>query len=67
MTWLGYSGGLPASLGHSGRPVAGEGRLGVGGGENLSRMFIFLGLRKCEECAVDVGERWKGGVWECDE
>ena len=30
---------------------------GGGGGENLDRMFIFLGLRKCEVCAVDVGER----------
>ena len=41
MTWPSYSGGLPASLGHSGGPAAGEGRLGVGGGENLKRMFIF--------------------------
>ena len=40
-TWPSYSGGLPASLGRSGGPVVGEGRLGVGEGENLNRMFIF--------------------------
>ena len=31
-TWPGYSGGPPASQGHSGEPVRGEGGGGGGGG-----------------------------------
>ena len=65
-TWPSYSGGLPASLGRSGGPVAGEdGRGGEISTEYFDIKFFRVELGgECVVCVVDVGERWKGGVCE---
>ena len=64
-TWPSYSGGLPASLGHSGGPVAGSGV-----GEIWTEYFDILESSLGENVWCVWWMLVRGGVWEtiqCEE